>query len=45
MVIVQNGVAKKEVIAVIFGDVPVTAADKEMKMDQFIFQGNVFRFV
>jgi hypothetical protein len=33
MVIIQNGVSPKEIIAIIFSDVPVTTANEEVQMD------------
>ena len=44
-VIKVSRVTEEEVLPVIFGDVPVTSADEEVKVDQLILQGDVLGFV
>ena len=44
-VAVENRESEKQVIAVIFRDIPVASADEEMKVDEFVFQGDLFGFI
>jgi hypothetical protein len=44
-VVVENYVAEEDVVAVVLGNVPVTATDEEMQVDELVFNGEVFGFV
>jgi hypothetical protein len=36
MIVIQNGVAPKEIFTIVFRDIPVTTANEEMQMDQLV---------
>lgn len=38
-VTIQDGVSKKQILAIVFSDVPVAAEDKKVKIDELVFQG------
>ncbi len=42
VVVVQDGVTKEQILAVVFGDVPVAATDEKMQVDVFFLSGVFF---
>jgi hypothetical protein len=45
LITVQNGIAEKQIIAIVFSDKPITSADEEMQIDDFVFKWDRFCFV
>ena len=45
IIAIQNSESKKQVVAVILGDIPVAPTDEEVEVDEFFLGWNVFSFV
>jgi len=44
-VVVENGVPEKQVVAIVLGNLPVTATNEKIQVDDLVFEWDGFGFV